>query len=151
MSLSERLNEDMKQAMRSQDKFRLSVIRMVRSAIKNAEIERRTTLDDSAVLDILNRELKQRKESLLEFEKAGRTDLVDQMNAEIAILQEYLPQQLTEDEIKEIVQAAIQETGASSKADMGKLMGVLMPKVKGRADGKVVNRIAQELLEQAGQ
>jgi hypothetical protein len=103
------------------------------------------------VLDILNRELKQRKESLLEFEKAGRTDLVDQMNAEIAILQEYLPQQLTEDEIKEIVQAAIQETGASSKADMGKLMGVLMPKVKGRADGKVVNRIAQELLEQAGQ
>jgi hypothetical protein len=147
MSLSERLNEDMKQAMRSQDKFRLSVIRMVRSAIKNVEIEQRTTLDDSAVLDILNRELKQRKDSLQEFEKAGRSDLVDQMKAEIEILQTYLPQQLTEEEITEIVQAAIQETGASTKADMGKLMGVLMPKVKGRADGKVVNRIAQQLLQ----
>jgi len=147
MSLSERLNEDMKQAMKNQDKFRLSVIRMIRSSVKNVEIESRKTLDDNEVIDVLHRELKQRKDSLQEFEKAGRTDLVEQMNKEIAILQEYLPQQLTEEEIKAIVQETIQETGASSKADMGKLMGALMPKVKGRADGKTVNRIAQQFLQ----
>lgn len=147
MSLSERLNDDMKQAMKNQDKFKLSVIRMVRSAVKNVEIDERKTLDDNEVLDILNRELKQRRDSLQEFEKAGRTDLAESVKAEIDILQDYLPQQLTEEEIKEIVQQTIQETGASSKADMGKLMGALMPKVKGRADGKVVNQTVQQLLQ----
>lgn len=147
MSLSERLNDDMKQAMKNQDKFKLSVIRMVRSAVKNVEIDERKTLDDNEVLDILNRELKQRRDSLQEFEKAGRTDLAESVKAEIDILQDYLPQQLSEEEIKEIVQQTIQETGASSKADMGKLMGALMPKVKGRADGKVVNQTVQQLLQ----
>lgn len=147
MSLNERLNEDMKQAMKSQDKFRLSVIRMVRSAIKNVEIDRKQTLDDNEVLDILQRELKQRKDSLQEFEKAGRSDLVESVSAEIAILQDYLPQQLSEEEIKVIVQQTIQETGASSKADMGKLMAALMPKVKGRADGKLVNQLVQQALQ----
>jgi uncharacterized protein YqeY len=146
MSLGERLNEDMKQAMKSQDKFRLSVIRMVRSSIKNQEIDLKRTLDDNEVLDILSREIKQRKDSLQEFEKAGRGDLVESLKAELVILAEYQPQQLTEEEVKAIVQETIEQVGASSKADMGKVMTALMPKVKGRADGKIVNGLVQQLL-----
>lgn len=147
MSLNEQLNEDMKQAMKSQNKFRLSVIRMVRSAIKNIEIDQRKTLDDHEILDILSREIKQRRDALQEFEKAGRDDLVDSVKAEIAIIAEYLPQQLSEEEIVDIVRQTIQETGASSKAEMGKVMSALMPKVKGRADGKLVNQIVQQQLQ----
>lgn len=147
MSLAERLNEDMKQAMKAQDKFRLSTIRMVRASVKNQEIELRRPLDDNEVLEILSREVKQRKDSLQEFTKAGRDDLAVPLEAEIAIIAQYLPQQLTEEEIKAIVTQTIQETGASSKADMGKLMGALMPKVKGRADGKLVNQIVQQQLQ----
>jgi uncharacterized protein YqeY len=146
MSLGERLNEDMKQAMKSQDKFKLSVIRMVRSSIKNLEIDLKRTLDDNEVLDVLGREVKQRKDSLQEFEKAGRDDLADSLKAELVILAEYLPQQLTEEEVKAIVQETIEQVGASSKADMGKVMTALMPKVKGRADGKIVNQFVQQLL-----
>lgn len=146
MSLSERLNDDMKQAMKDQNKFRLSVLRMIRSSIKNLEIERRRPLDDQEVLDILNRELKQRKESLQEFEKAGRNDLADTLKAEIEIIAEYMPKPLSEQELESIVKQTIAEVGASSKADMGKVMGALMPKVKGRADGKLVNQLVQQLL-----
>ncbi|MDQ1912929.1 GatB/YqeY domain-containing protein [Paenibacillus sp. GD4] len=146
MSLSDRLNEDMKLAMKSQDKFKLSVIRMVRAAIKNVEIDQRRTLDEEEVLDILNREIKQRRDSLQEFEKAGRDDLAHDLKAEIAVLMDYMPQQLTEEEVKAIVQQTIQEVGASSKADMGKVMGALMPKVKGRADGKLVNGFVSQFL-----
>lgn len=146
MTLNDRLNEDMKQAMRSQDKFRLSVIRMVRSSIKNIEIDQRKTLDDQDVLDVLNREIKQRRDSLQDFEKAGREDLVAQLKQELDILSAYMPKQLSEDEVKVIVQQTIQEVGASSKADMGKVMGALMPKVKGLADGKLVNQIVSQLL-----
>jgi uncharacterized protein YqeY len=147
MALSERLNEDMKQAMRDQDKFRLSVIRLIRSAMKNFEIEQRRTLNDDDVLNIINREVKQRKDSLQDFEKAGREDLVEKINLELAIVTEYLPQQLSELEVKSIVQETIREVGASSKADMGKVMGALMPKVKGRADGRLINQIVQEELQ----
>ncbi|KAA9007654.1 GatB/YqeY domain-containing protein [Paenibacillus spiritus] len=147
MNLSERLNEDMKQAMKSKDKFRLSTIRMVRSTIKNLEIDLKRTLDDSEVLDILSREIKQRKDALQEFEKAGRDELAASNKAEIEVIQEYLPQQLTEEEIKAIVQQTIQETGASSKSEMGKVMSALMPKVKGRADGKLVNQAVQQFLQ----
>ena len=146
MSLSERLNEDMKTAMRNQDKFRLSVIRMLRAAVKNAEIDNKHELDDQQVEAILAKELKQRQDSLLEFEKAGRQDLVDNVKAEIEIISGYLPEPLSEEEIAELVEQAIRETGAASKADMGKVMAVLMPKVKGRADGKLVNRIVQQRL-----
>lgn len=146
MNLSERLNEDMKQAMKSQDKFKLSTIRMVRATIKNLEIDLKRTLNDNEVLDILSREIKQRKDALQEFEKAGRDDLAEQVKAEAEILAEYLPEQLSEEEIKVIVQQTIQETGASSKADIGKVMSALMPKVKGRADGKLVNQTVQQLL-----
>ncbi|MFM9280736.1 GatB/YqeY domain-containing protein [Paenibacillus jiagnxiensis] len=147
MNLSERLNEDMKQAMKSKDKFKLSTIRMVRSTIKNLEIELKRDLDDNELLDILSREIKQRKDALQEFEKAGRDELAESNRAEIEILSQYLPAQLTEEEIKVIVQQTIQETGASSKADMGKVMAALMPKVKGRADGKLVNQAVQQFLQ----
>ncbi|MFE6795520.1 GatB/YqeY domain-containing protein [Paenibacillus chitinolyticus] len=146
MSLSERLNDDMKQAMKSQDKFTLSVIRMVKASIKNIEIDQRRTLDDNEVLDVLNREVKQRKDSLQEFKNAGRDDLADSLHTEIDILMKYLPQQLTEEEVSAIVKQTIQEVGASSKADMGKVMTALMPKVKGRADGKLVNQLVQQNL-----
>lgn len=147
MSLSARLNEDMKAAMRNQDKFRLSVIRMLRAAVKNAEIERKQELSDEQVEEILGRELKQRKDSLPEFEKAGRQDLVEQVKAEIEIIAGYLPEPLSEAEITALVQQVIREVGASSKADMGKVMAALMPRVKGRADGRLVNRIVQQHLQ----
>jgi uncharacterized protein len=147
MNLAERLNEDMKQALRDGNKFRLSTIRMVRAAIKNQEIELRRPLEDSDTLNILSRELKQRRDSLQDFERGGREDLVNNVNAEIEIITEYLPKQLTEEEVKAIVVQTMQETGASSKADLGKLMGALMPKVKGLADGKLVNVIVQQYLQ----
>ncbi|MFE4711324.1 MULTISPECIES: GatB/YqeY domain-containing protein [Bacillales] len=147
MNLSERLNEDMKQAMKSKDKFALSTIRMVRSTIKYLEIDLKRTLDDNEVLDILSREIKQRKDALQEFETAGRDDLAASTKAEIEIIIKYLPEQLSEEEIKVIVQQTIQETGASSKSEMGKLMSALMPKVKGRADGKLVNQVVQQFLQ----
>lgn len=147
MDLSQRLNEDMKQAMKSQDKFKLSTIRMIRSAIKNVEIDVKRTLNDDEVLEILGREIKQRKDALQEFENASRFDLVDNLKLEIDILLKYLPAQLSEEEIKVIVRETIQETGATSKAEMGKVMGALMPKVKGRADGKLVNAIVQQNLQ----
>lgn len=147
MNLSERLNEDMKQAMKSQDKFTLSTIRLVRSTIKNLEIDLKRTLDDNEVLDILSREIKQRKDALQEFDKAGRTELAENAKAEIDIISKYLPLQLTEEEIKVIVQQTIQETGASSKAEMGKVMSALLPKVKGKADGKLVSQAVQQFLQ----
>ncbi|TJY43429.1 GatB/YqeY domain-containing protein [Cohnella pontilimi] len=146
MNLADRLNEDMKQAMKGGEKFKLSTIRLVRAAIKNQEIELRRPLDDSELIQVVSRELKQRRDSLQDFQRAGRDDLVANVSAEIDIISQYLPEQLTEEEVKVIVKQTMQETGASSKADMGKLMGALMPKVKGRADGKLVNQIVQQLL-----
>ncbi|WP_274363255.1 GatB/YqeY domain-containing protein [Paenibacillus thermotolerans] len=146
MNLSERLNEDMKQAMKSGDKFALGVIRMIRSSIKNVEIDQRRTLNDDEVMDILNREIKQRRDALQEFEKAGRDDLAENAKAEVEVIQRYMPQPLTEQELQSIVAETIQEVGASSKADMGKVMSALMPKVKGRADGRLVNETVQRLL-----
>lgn len=146
MSLTQRLEQDMKTALKNKDKTKLSVIRMVRSAIKNAEIERGRPLEEGEVLDVLSRELKQRKESLQEFEKAGRTELVEKMKAEIAVVEAYLPAPLSEEELREFARQVIDEVGASSPADMGKVMKEIMPRVKGRADGKEVNRIVRELL-----
>ncbi|REK77409.1 GatB/YqeY domain-containing protein [Paenibacillus paeoniae] len=147
MNLSERLTDDMKQAMKSQDKFKLSTIRMMRAAVKNLEIDLKRPLEDNEVLDILSREIKIRKDSLQEFKKAGRDDLVTGLAAEIEIISQYLPEQLTEEEIQEIVRQTIHELGASSKADMGKVMGALMPKTKGRADGKLVNQAVMQFLQ----
>ncbi len=146
MSLMDRLNEDMKLAMKNKDKFKLSVIRMVISSIKYVEIEKRSSLSDDQIIDVLTREVKQRRDSLQEFEKANRTDLIGKIKEELAILQDYLPEQLTEEELKKIVQETVQEIGASNKSEMGKVMSAVMPKVKGRADGKMINKLVQEVL-----
>jgi uncharacterized protein YqeY len=147
MSLLERLNNDMKQAMKSKEKEKLAVIRMVKASLQNEAIKLQTSeLSEDAELTVLSREVKQRKDSLLEFIKAGRDDLVDKLKAEIAILEEYLPTQLSEDELVEIVKETISEVNASSKAEMGKVMSAIMPKVKGKADGGLVNRLVQQHL-----
>lgn len=137
----------MKLAMKSQDKFRLSVIRMVRAAIQNVEIDKKVELSDDEVLVVLNREVKQRNDSLQEFKNANREDLASKTEREIAILMEYMPQQLSREELEVLVQEAVTETGASSKKDMGKIMQYLMPKIQGRADGKLVNQIVQQYLQ----
>jgi uncharacterized protein YqeY len=148
LSLLDRLNQDMKQAMKDKDSLKLSTIRMLRSAIKNKEIDKRRALTDAEVEEVILSEVKKRNDSVTEYEKAGRQDLADKEKAEIEVLKAYLPEQLSEDEVRALVEEVIRETGASSKADMGKVMGVLMPKVKGRADGRLVNRLVTEALSQ---
>ena len=150
MSLKEQLTEDMKTAMKAKEegKQRLAVIRMVRSAIRQQEIDGngKQALDDEGVIAIISKEVKMRKDSLEEFKKGDRQDLVAQTEAEIAVLMPYLPQQLSEEEIRTFVKEAVEKSGASSQKDMGKVMGLLMPKVKGRSDGKLVNSIVREML-----
>lgn len=147
MSLLDRLNDDMKQAMKNKEKEKLTTIRMVKSALQNEGIKlQQQPLSEEAELTVLTRELKQRKDSLLEFEKAGREDLVDKIKGEIAVLEVYLPQQLSEEELTAVIKQAIADTGAASKADMGKVMGAVIPKVKGKADGSLVNKLVSQLL-----
>lgn len=148
MSTKERLTEDMKQAMKDKEagKLRLSVIRMVRASIKNVEIDRKRELAEEEVLDVLAKELKLRRDAMEEFEKGNRPDLVENLEKEVAILMDYLPQQLTEEEVRAFVTDAVAQTQASNAKDMGKVMAALMPKVKGRADGKLVNTIVREML-----
>lgn len=152
MSLKEKLTADMKEAMKAREEGwqRLGVIRMVRGAIRQQEIDGQKELDDDAVLAVISKEVKQRRDSIEEFKKGGREDLVAQNEAEIAVLMAYLPQQMAEGEIRKLVQDAIAATGASSPKEMGKVMKELMPKVKGRADGKLVNQIVRELLNAEG-
>jgi len=146
MSIKEQLANDMKEAMKAKEKERLAVIRMVRGAIRQQEIDGKTELDDEAVIAVISKEVKMRKDSIVDFQKGGRDDLVAQNEAEIAFLMPYLPKQMTEDEVRELVKEAVEKTGASSPKDMGKVMGALMPKVKGRADGKMVNQLVKEAL-----
>ena len=147
MSLMEKLTADMKEAMKSGEKERLSVIRLVRGAVRQAEIDGKKTLNDDEIISVITKEVKMRRDSIEEFERGGRTDLVEKTQAEIAILMPYLPDQLTVDEVKQIVQTAVAEVGATTAKDMGKVMGVLMPCVKGRADGKLVNEIVRSFLK----
>ncbi len=146
MNLADRLTDDMKQAMKGKDKLRLSVIRMVRAAIKNREIDSASPLTEDDVIAIVRKELKQRRDSLLAFESAGRTDLADEAKAEISILESYLPQQFSESEVRALVEESIASIGAKGKSDIGKVMSDLMPKLRGRADGKMVQQIVQSLL-----
>ena len=150
MSLKERLTEDMKQAMKDKEagKLRLSVIRMVRANIKNVEIDSKQELSDDGVLDVVAKEVKMRRDSMEEFKKGNRLDLVESLEQEIDVLMKYLPEQLNETEVRTLVEQAVVEAKAVSPKDMGKVMAVLMPKVKGRADGKLVNTIVRELLNQ---
>jgi uncharacterized protein YqeY len=147
MSLLERLNNDMKQAMKNKEKDKLSVIRMVKASLQNEAIKLGTKeLSENDELTVLSREVKQRKDSLHEFDKAGREDLVDKLRTELTYVELYLPKQLSEEELTEIVKETISEIGATSKADMGKVMAALMPKVKGKADGSLVNKLVQQHL-----
>jgi uncharacterized protein len=134
MSLKERITDDMKAAMRSGQKIELGVIRMITAAIKQREVDERITLDDSQVLSVLEKMIKQRKESLVQFQAGNRQDLVDKEAAEITLLQGYLPSQLSDSEIDALISEAIQATGAASIKDMGKVMGLIKGKAQGRAD-----------------
>lgn len=149
MSLKDKLVDDMKAAMKAREagKLKLSVIRMARAAIKNLEIDRKHDLNEEEVIEVISREVKQRRDAIEEYAKAGREDIVEKQKAEIDILMEYLPKQLTADEIRVIVQDTVATVGASGPKEMGKVMGALMPKVKGKADGKLVNQIVKEVLE----
>ena len=147
MSLKEQLTTDMKEAMKSHDKDRLAVIRMVRGAIRQQEIDGQKELSDEDVIAVMSKEIKMRKDSIEEFKKGGREDLIAKTQAEIDVLMPYMPAQLSEDEVRELVKAAVAETGAATPKDMGRVMGALMPKVKGRADGKLVNTLVRSMLQ----
>jgi len=145
-TLKERITEDMKAAMRASDKERLSTIRMAQAAIKQREVDERIVLDDAQVIAVLEKMVKQRRESVVQFEQGGRTDLADKEKAEIALLQSYLPAQLSAAEIDAIIGEAIAATGAVSVKDMGKVMGLVKAKAAGRADmGAVSARIKAAL------
>lgn len=146
MTLKERLQEDLKTALKNKEQLRLSVIRLAKSAITNQEIARGHELSDPEVIEVLAKEAKQRKDSIAEYEKAGRSDIVANLQAEIEILQAYLPAQLSEAEIRQLVKETITELGVTSKKELGKVMAALMPKTKGRADGRVVNQIVNSML-----
>lgn len=148
MSLKETLLQDMKTAMKAKEegKIALSVIRMVRNSIKNAEINGKCELDDAGVSVVIAKEMKQRKESLAEFEKAGRQDLADETKAEMAVLEKYMPKQLTPEEVEQIVRDAIAGQDAAT-LKMGDVMKLVMPKVKGKADGSLVSKTVKEILQ----
>ncbi|AND85664.1 GatB/YqeY domain-containing protein [Clostridium tyrobutyricum] len=146
MSLKERLQEDWKQALKSKDKFKASTISMARAAVLLVEKTDGKQLDDEQIIGILAKEVKQRREAVLEFKKGNRQDLIDNAENEIKILLSYLPQQLNEEEISEIVHQAVNEVGANSIKDMKKVMALVMPKTKSRADGKLVSQIVKQYL-----
>ena len=147
MTLQERLAADLKETMKSGDKARLSALRLAKAAVKNAEIAKRQPLDDAGVIEIISKEAKQRRESIAEYRKANRLDAAAIEETELAILMEYLPQQMSQEEIQAIVQQVIAETEAVGPKDKGKVMSKLMPQVKGKADGQLVNQIVMQLLE----
>ncbi len=146
MSLRERLTEEMKVAMKQRDDLRLSAIRLVRSAVKNREIDQKRELDDQAIAEVIASLAKQRRESIRLFLEAGRSDLVEKEEKELAVLLDFLPQQLSREEVVTLVLEAIAESGAQGARDMGKVMKVLMPRIAGRADGKMVNDVVREKL-----
>lgn len=147
MSLTDQLMTDIKTAMKSQDKTALSVIRMLKSALMNKKIELGHVLTDQEEAQVVASQMKQQKDSLADFQKGGRDDLVAQTQAQMKILQQYLPQQLSKAELQQIVQQSAAEIQATSEADFGKLMKTVMPKVRGRADGSLVNQIVKAFLQ----
>ncbi len=146
MTLQERITSDFQQAQKKGDKSRISVLRLIKSGIQYAEISKGNALDDAGVIDVINKEVKQRRESIEGFTKGNRKDLVDKEQAELVILLEYLPKQMIRQEIGEIVRKVVGEVGAKGPGDKGKVMSKLMPQVKGKADGREVGAIVDELL-----
>ncbi|MDA8338704.1 MAG: GatB/YqeY domain-containing protein [Nitrospiraceae bacterium] len=145
-NITERLDAELKEALKSRDDLRVSVIRMVKASLKNKSIEKMGTLTDDDTLSVLSSLAKQRRESIEQFEKAGRTDLSEKEKKELEIIQSYLPKQLSPQEIDEIILSAIKECNATSPNDMGKVMKIVTPKTKGVADGKIVSQRVKELL-----
>lgn len=146
MSLKEKLLEDLKDAMREKDTVRKDTVQMARSAVLQIEKDRKVTLDDDGIIEVIAKQIKQRKSVLPEYEKSGRQDLLDRQLREIEILSQYMPRQLTEDELETIIKETIQETGVNSVKDLGKVMQAVMPKVRGRTEGRLINQIAKKLL-----
>ncbi len=144
--LKQKLNEDLRQALRSGEKAKISTIRLLLSAIKNAEIARMAVLEDADILGVIAKEVRQRQESIEAFKKGNRADLVAQEEAEMAVLQSYLPKQMTRQEIISAAKQVIAEVGASSPADKGKVMPKLIAQLKGKADGREINAVVTELL-----
>ncbi len=147
MSLKERLQEDLKSSMKNKETVKKSVITLIRASIKQFEVDNRVELDDDGIIDVISKQLKQRNDALEEFKKANRDDLVSETEAEIKVLKEYLPQQLSEEELDIIVKETISEVGATSMKDMGKIMSAIKPKTKGRADGKLINKLVKSNLQ----
>ncbi len=147
MSLKEQLSNDLKEAMKEKDQLKKNVITMVRADIKQVEVDKRIDLEDDGIIEIIAKQVKQRRDAQEEFEKGGRQDLVEQAQQEIQLLMKYLPAQMSEDEIEKLVKDTILEIGAQSMKDMGKVMVALMPKTRGKADGKLVNEIVKKCLQ----
>ncbi len=146
MSLEEKILEEMKQAMKANDKIRLSAIRMIRSSLKNKEIELRRKLDDEDIFKVIQGMVRKGEESIEQFQAGGRNDLVEKEKAEIEILKTFLPQPISQEEVVRLIDETIQETHAASMKDLGKVMKAVMPKLGGKADGKVINQLVKERL-----
>lgn len=147
MSLKEKLLQDMKEAMKQKDVIRKNTVQLVRSGILQIEKDNKVELDDEAVLDVIAKELKKRRDSLPDYEKSGRTDLIEDLNKEIEVLLGYLPEQLSESDIEQLVEETINEVQAATMKDMGKVMAAITPKVKGRADNKIVSSFVKQKLQ----
>ena len=146
--LRETLDSDLKQAMRNKEALKRTVLRTMLSEIRNAEINSQTTLDDEGIISVLMKQVQQRKDSVEAYEAANRQDLVEKETAEINIISVYLPEQLPQEEVERIIEDVISQSGSSSLDDMGKVMGLVMPQVRGRADGKIVNAIVTKKLRE---
>ncbi|RLD06747.1 MAG: GatB/YqeY domain-containing protein [Chloroflexota bacterium] len=146
MNLKAQLREELKAAMKSGDSLRKRVVRMALAEVKNVEVDKGDELEDPEVLGVLQKGVKARRETIEGAKKAKRPDLIEEAEAEIAILQEFLPQELSAEELRELVEETIAQVGATSMREMGKVMGALVPKIKGRADGRVANELVRELL-----
>ncbi len=146
MSIKDKLMDDLKAAMKDKDTVRKNAVQMVRASVLQVEKDNKVTLDDEGVLEVVAKEVKKRKDVLPEYEKSGREDLISDLKREIEVLMAYLPQQMTEEEIEALVIASISEAGATSMKDIGKVMAVIMPKTKGRADGKTINLFVKKHL-----
>lgn len=147
MSLLHKLDDDLKTAMKTSDTVKVSVLRMTKAALKNKEIEKQDTLSEDDILSVLSSLSKQRKESIEQFSKGGREDLADKERLELSVLQSYLPKELTQSELDSIINEAIRESSAENLKDIGKVMRLVMPRVRGAADGKNVNQRVRDLLE----
>ena len=146
MTMKTRLNDDMKQAMREKNVLKRDVIRYLRSEVRNQEIRDQKELDDAGVIQVLSRQAQQRRDSIEVYRDADRQDLVEKEESELSVILSYLPQQMTTEEITDLVQQVVAEVGASGPADMGKVMGAIMPQVRGKAEGREVNAIVQQTL-----